>query len=386
MSDAMNESGGFIVFADDWGGHPSSSQHLFRRIAAKHDVLWVNTIGMRRPRLTRSDFGKAWAKLRRMFRRGADQPQRPGDPPRLHVCQPFMLPFAGIGAVRRFNAHSVRRVVRQRLDALGLQKLVLVAAAPAAGDVAGDFGEDRIVYYCVDDFSNWAGFDHDLVRNMEARLIERTDVAIATSHLLQSLLQAQGKDADLLPHGADISLFSAIPEREHPLLADIKGPRVGYFGAIDERLDDKLLAGLARARPDIAFILAGPRLAAHPRLETIANVHFIGEMAYANLPYLVAGLSALLLPYRVDRSTAAISPLKLKEYLATARPVIVSGLAEVNEFASHLVIAREPKAWLDAIDSAAGKPLTSGQQAIPKWLAQEGWDRKADQFLQMIRR
>lgn len=382
----MNKIGGFIVFADDWGGHPSSSQHLFQRIAAKHDVLWVNTVGMRRPRLTRSDFGKAWAKMRRMFRRGADQPQRPGDPPRLHVCQPFMLPFAGVSAVRRFNAHSVRRVVRQRLDALGLQKPVLVAAAPAAGDVAGDLGEEQIVYYCVDDFSNWAGYDHELVRKMEARLIERTDIAIATSHLLQSLLRAQGKDADLLPHGADISLFSAIPEREHPMLAGIKGPRVGYFGAIDERLDDKLLAGLARARPDIAFILAGPRLAAHSRLDALANVHFIGEMAYANLPYLVAGLSALLLPYRVDRSTAAVSPLKLKEYLATARPVVASGLAEINEFSDHLAIGRDLASWLRAIDAAVQIPLTSGQQPIPQWLADEGWDRKAEQFLEMIRR
>lgn len=375
---------GFIVFADDWGGHPSSSQHLFRRIAAKHDVLWVNTVGMRRPRLTRSDFGKAWSKMRRMFRRGADQPARPGDPPRLHVCQPFMLPFAGIDAVRRFNAHSVRRVVRQRLDDLGLQKPVLVAAAPAAGDVAGDLGERSVVYYCVDDFSNWAGFDHELVRKMEARLIEHTDVAIATSHLLQSLLRAQGKDADLLPHGADISLFSAIPEREHPMLAGINGPRVGYFGAIDERLDDKLIAELARARPDIAFILAGPRLAAHSRLDVLSNVHFIGEMAYSNLPYLVAGLSALLLPYRVDRSTAAISPLKLKEYLATGRPVVVSGLAEVSEYAAHLTIGRNMADWLTAIDEAVQKPLVSGQQPIPKWLAKEGWDRKAEQFLQLI--
>ncbi len=382
----MPETSGFIVFADDWGGHPSSSQHLFRRIAAKHDVLWVNTVGMRRPKLTRSDFGKAWAKMRRMFRRGSDQPPRPGDPPRLHVCQPFMLPFAGIAAVRRFNAHSVRRVVRQRLEALGLQKPVLVAAAPAAGDVAGELGEGRVVYYCVDDFSNWAGFDHELVRKMEARLIEHTDVAIATSHLLQSLLRAQGKEADLLPHGADISLFSSIPEREHPLLAAIQGPRVGYFGAIDERLDDKLLAELADARPDIAFILAGPRLAAHPRLDALANVHFIGEMAYGNLPYLVAGLSALLLPYRIDRSTAAISPLKLKEYLATGRPVVVSGLAEVNEFAEHLAIGRDVASWLAAIDQAVRTPLASGQQPVPKWLAQEGWDRKAEQFLEMVRK
>ena len=39
----------FIVFADDWGRHPSSCQHLFRRLIPRHRTYWVNTIGLRRP-------------------------------------------------------------------------------------------------------------------------------------------------------------------------------------------------------------------------------------------------------------------------------------------------------------------------------------------------
>jgi hypothetical protein len=56
----------FIVFSDDWGEHPSSSQHIFRRIAATHDVLWVNTIGLRKPNLSRLDLAKARRKIRKM--------------------------------------------------------------------------------------------------------------------------------------------------------------------------------------------------------------------------------------------------------------------------------------------------------------------------------
>ena len=39
----------FVVFSDDWGRHPSSSQHLFTRIARRRRVVWVNTIGTRTP-------------------------------------------------------------------------------------------------------------------------------------------------------------------------------------------------------------------------------------------------------------------------------------------------------------------------------------------------
>ena len=36
-----------LIFSDDWGRHPSSCQHLARRLLRRHRVLWVNTIGMR---------------------------------------------------------------------------------------------------------------------------------------------------------------------------------------------------------------------------------------------------------------------------------------------------------------------------------------------------
>ena len=41
-----------LVFADDWGRHPSSCQHLISRLLDRHRVAWVNTVGMRPPRLT----------------------------------------------------------------------------------------------------------------------------------------------------------------------------------------------------------------------------------------------------------------------------------------------------------------------------------------------
>ena len=57
----------FVVFSDDWGVHPSSCQHLFHHISREHDVSWINTIGMRSPRLDLVDFKKAIQKVGKMF-------------------------------------------------------------------------------------------------------------------------------------------------------------------------------------------------------------------------------------------------------------------------------------------------------------------------------
>src|SRR5260370_26946607 len=47
-----------LVFADDWGRHPSSCQPLVRRLLGRYQVCWVNTVGMRPPR-------PDWATFRR---------------------------------------------------------------------------------------------------------------------------------------------------------------------------------------------------------------------------------------------------------------------------------------------------------------------------------
>ena len=49
-----------LVFSDDWGRHPSSCQHLIKRLLDRYDVVWVNTIGTRALRLN-------WVTIRRAF-------------------------------------------------------------------------------------------------------------------------------------------------------------------------------------------------------------------------------------------------------------------------------------------------------------------------------
>ena len=46
-----------VVFADDWGRHPSSGQHLVGHLLARYPIFWINTIGTRRPKLSREDLG-----------------------------------------------------------------------------------------------------------------------------------------------------------------------------------------------------------------------------------------------------------------------------------------------------------------------------------------
>ena len=123
----------FVVFSDDWGRHPSSSQHLFRRIAQTHRVLWVETIGLRAPRLNRADVRRALEIGRDWLRPDAQSAaSRPwcDTPSRLHRYRPLMHPFYGTRVGAAINDAWVAAQVRARARALGLRRPVLLTTVP----------------------------------------------------------------------------------------------------------------------------------------------------------------------------------------------------------------------------------------------------------------
>ena len=384
MNDVRATAAAFIVFSDDWGEHPSSCQHLFRQLLPGHRVIWVNTIGMRAPKFTLGDLRKIVLKVGKMFaRRGP--PARSDSSPQPEVCQPFMLPFSSIGAVRRFNRRSVVRAVRRRMQALNVTRPVVVSTVPNACDYVDCFDAARIVYYCVDDFSRWPGLEHALVREMEASLVAKANVLIATSRNLFAMLSATGRSVQLLTHGVDIEHFSRIAPSEHACLSKIPTPRAGYFGLFDERSNQALLAEVARAMPDVAFVITGPVETDVASLSACANVHFTGPLPYRELPALIRGLEALFIPYVVDELTDSISPLKLKEYLVTGKPVVVTPIAEARLNPALLSLATTAQDWVSALRAALAADAAARRAVALAALKEESWWHKARLFEQLCR-
>ncbi len=179
----------------------------------------------------------------------------------------------------------------------------------------------RVVYYCVDDFTKWPGFDIELVREMEHHLIQRADVIVAASPKLRDRLAKWGKPVHLLTHGVDFDHFGSSVLVEHHCLAGIRKPRVGFFGLVDSRMDQQLLCDVAKRMPEVSFVLAGPVQASVRQLTMCGNIHLPGPIPYLELPAFVSGMDVLCVPYKSGHLGDSLSPLKLKEYLVTGKPI-----------------------------------------------------------------
>jgi UDP-galactopyranose mutase len=204
------------------------------------------------------------------------------------------------------------------------------------------FPDAPLVYDCMDDLASFA-FAPPAMRARERELLERAGVVFAGGRSLFEARRERARAVMLFPSGVDIAHFAAAQRIEpHPLFARLPGPVFGYFGVIDERIDVDVLHELAAH--DCQLVLVGPVVKIDPAvLPRAPNVHFTGQVDYADLPAYLAGFDVALLPFALNEATRNISPTKTPEYAAGGKPIVGTPVPDVVADWSDVVrIAQTP--------------------------------------------
>ncbi len=365
---------GMVAFAEDWGGLPSSTQHLVGRLAAERDVIWVNSIGMRRPRFNGRDLTRIGAKIKGLAGAApssAAAPVRAERPERLTVVSPMAVSWPGSRVAGLFNRASLGRQIRGRMAAWGMAQPILWTSLPTVAPVVGALGERAVVYYCGDDFGALAGVDHGPVSVMERDLVARADLILAASETLAAKFPASR--TVLVPHGVDFTLFTAPAPRAKDLPAG--GPVAGFYGSIAEWIDIELLAQCATAMPDWTFVLIGDAKVDVSRLVALPNVRILGPRPHAALPSYAQHWDVSLLPFLDTPQIRACNPLKLREYLAAGAPVASIEFPALAPYADVVRATADPRRFVDMIRLAAGDAADHDRRRAR--VANESWDERA---------
>ena len=396
-----------LVFSDDWGRHPSSCQHLIGRLLVRHEVWWVNTIGMRRPGLNRATVSRGLEKLEQWLRpSGRGHRDDPSDwmptHPHLHVLNPRIWPSFGSRLERRINRELLVRQLAPHVAAMP-EPPVVVTTIPIVADLVGRLPARRWAYYCVDDFAEWPGLDGTTLRSMEERLIDGVDVLIAVSPNLLEKLGRRRDPVHLLTHGVDLEFWdrtydpasrlgATVSDHETPReeaaddagrgsrirsLDGLERPLLVFWGVIDRRMDVAFLERLANDLTDGTIVLIGPESAPDPALTRLPRVVRHPAVPMAELPGIAQEARALVMPYADLPVTRAMQPLKLKEYLATGLPVVVRDLPANRAWADALDLAETPESFSRAVRERLATGLPVGQRRARSRLAEESWAAKA---------
>jgi glycosyltransferase involved in cell wall biosynthesis len=237
----------------------------------------------------------------------------------------------------------------------------------------------------VDDFSLWPGLDGKALRRLEERLVNRVDEIVAVSKPLRDRLNAAtGRPVRLLTHGVDLDYWSSDVVKSIPALDGLERPLVVFWGVVDRRMDVAFVRQLAAEIERGTIVLVGPHNNPDPALLGLSRVASTGPVPYEQLSQLAREATVLVMPYADLPVTRAMQPLKLKEYLATGKPVVARDLPAIRPWADALDSADTPETFSAAVRRRLTTGVSAAQRTARLRLNCESWAAKTKEFERWI--
>lgn len=370
-----------MVFGEDWGKHPSSTQHLIRHVMTELDVVWVNSLGLRRPRFSLSDFQRALRKVTAMTRTGVADQHSDNTVASPRIVNPRALSWPGSPAVRHLNKQFLLHQLKPMIDRSATRPL-LWTSLPSAVDMVGHLGERASIYYCGDDFSALDGVDHRPVAEMEQELADKCDLIITASDKLAEKFPA--RKTSVLMHGVDTALFGRRVSRAADMPA---GPVAGFYGSIAGWFDQALFIDVARRLRRWTFLLIGPAKCDISVLLAEPNVVWLGPKPHQELPRYSQHWDVGLLPFKRNAQIQACNPLKLREYLAAGSPVVTTDYPALDGYRGLINVSNRAGIFASMIDqqrSFSAEYKERERNLRTASVANESWQARAEDLNRLL--
>jgi glycosyltransferase involved in cell wall biosynthesis len=352
----------------------TNKQYMAIELSRATDVVYVESLGLRRPELKPRDI----ARLRRRLR---PQPTRPV-PEGIRVLAPRVIPYHR-QPVAAANRRVLRRLVERHLPPAGRYD-VLWTYSPVT------YGLERharvTIYHCVDLLHEFPRVDRRTIEESERRLARTGTLAIASSSVVADHLALQGfRDVIHWPNVGQIDPFMSST-------SDAGARGVVFGGNITpHKLDFSIVRALRARLPDERIVFAGPiaegggSKQVRQMLEQL-EIEYAGVLGLVELAQLYATASVGIVPYRMNAYTAGVDPLKLFEYLAAGIPVVSTPIPAVVERGIPAVRVREhARDFAEAVADLVDQHSVADRERCRQFAVEYSWRNRGEQARALIR-
>lgn len=256
----------------------------------------------------------------------------------------------------------------------------------------------KLIYDIVDFYTSPNSKVNNILQQQKRLLLKKANLITAIS---QSLINNYQK---ILP-AASINLvvqgFNLIKNSSdiHPKIKKLQkfSHKIGFIGAINNRLDYDLLFKLISSTPQYNYIFIGPlgndanvfpkpvkKLA--KKLFSFKNVYHIDLVPKSQIGQFIDIFDITIIPYDInDDFNRLCYPMKLFEYFASGKPVISTPIEELKNFPKLVFISNQASDWEKDINKIFSTPWPKSLQQQEKIIAKKNsWKNKVDQILQLI--
>ncbi len=371
-----------IYLSNDYSTDTKTSSHQVAAVLAQYNrLLYVESGGMRPPKVDAHDFNRIFKKLSKWMageRKINDH---------LFVYTLLLVPFHQYRLVRKFNEWFVLFCLKRVAKRLGFEQAILWFFLPHVGHVVGKLNEKMSIYYCVDEFVEMPGVETSALAKIEDHLLQKADLVFVTSKSMSEKKMRLNANTHYSPHAVSFNHFAKAQALGTAVPADIStfhGPMVGYIGMIDIWFDQELFRRVAERLNRYHFIVVGRVCVDISSLQRLSNVHFLGPRKFDDLPAYLQRFDVCIIPFKVNELTRHLNPIKLKEYLASGKPVVTTPLPDMEEVMDLIEIASDEQDFANKIEKALSENSSDHTKRRIERMRGDTWEARVEAISHVI--
>jgi hypothetical protein len=389
LSSSLPADGVFWFGNVDWWYHNRghSSVRMATRLARRIPTVWVNSIGMRMPVPGQTTI--AWKRYTRKLKsltKGLQRDEETG----LYIYSPLFIPRYSpriMGLNGRLLAAQIRWLKRH----LGISRPSACVSLPTWISTVERLKWRSLVFERCDDFTTLPESSGSQIAEMERRLLDLSDHAAYVSRDLFDRERQTVADAQFLGHGVDFASLSKArpidgPRPQAPeILRNLPRPIVGFYGGMDDyRMDRDLMLKVARKINPGTLVLIGPDQMDLSSLKAEPNVLHIGQMRPEQLASHAAEFDVGIIPFLRNEFNRSCNPVKLKEYLTLAFPIVATSLPAYEDYPGLIRTAETHDQFLEQLDRALQDHDPEQARKRRSSVSGDDWEQIASKMARML--
>ncbi|AUB56000.1 hypothetical protein BK007_08305 [Methanobacterium subterraneum] len=252
----------------------------------------------------------------------------------------------------------------------------------------------KVILMYVDDLAEWyePKIAKILTKHVFTPLVTKcSNLTITTAHKLEESVKSYNKHVECIPNGVNLSFF----QNEEGSFNSINKFIVGFIGSFGSRINYEMLfetAKLLKSNKDIKFLFVGGGEGFDYFNDAVNelnwdNIQLLGVVPHSEVPNILSEMDICIIPFKINRLTDCICPVKLFEYWAMEKPVISTSFYEIKIIAKDKVIfADNSEELMNAIlalknnEQLRRKYADIGIQEVKKY----DWNVLGDKYLKII--
>lgn len=149
-----------------------------------------------------------------------------------------------------------------------------------------------------------------------------------------------------------------------------------YVGTISEWLDIECLVESLKLNSKIVCFLIGPLEISLPDYERLIHIK---PVEHDLVDSILLKSDILIMPFKINKLIESVDPVKIYEYIRSAKPVIASDYPEIRRFSKHVHLYKTTAQYIKIIDDIINGDVIDKQIGINQFVEKNTWACRVNQ-------